>query len=195
VANLGVRIDDRPNLTVHLIRQEWYGNDRFDPDPAPPPRVAAGDSVQLTADPRHVPPGRWGMITLHTTSPSRARMPRPPGPITPPSRSIRQASAAHLPIFVRVGCSTCLRSVPIGNPVRLGPVSWIVAMRFDLPLERLLQQIATLDRADCIAALKQLPRPRLDFTDAYLEQQNVDELRHLLTAAVLAARRHYRQTG
>jgi len=68
-------------------------------------------------------------------------------------------------------------------------------MRFDLPLERLLQQIATLDRADCIAALKQLPRPRLDFTDAYLEQQNVDELRHLLTAAVLAARRHYRQTG
>jgi len=55
VANLGVRIDDRPNLTVHLIRQEWYGNDRFDPDPAPPPRVAAGDSVQLTADPRHVP--------------------------------------------------------------------------------------------------------------------------------------------
>jgi hypothetical protein len=52
---LGVRIDDRPNLAVHLIRQEWYGSDRFDPDPAPPPRVAAGDSVQLTACPRRVP--------------------------------------------------------------------------------------------------------------------------------------------
>lgn len=54
MAHLSVRIDDRPNLAVHLIRQEWYGNDRFDPDPAPP-RVVAGDCVQFTACPRRVP--------------------------------------------------------------------------------------------------------------------------------------------
>ncbi|NBC11259.1 MAG: hypothetical protein GVY24_05910 [Planctomycetes bacterium] len=68
-------------------------------------------------------------------------------------------------------------------------------MRFDLPLERLLQQIASLDRAGCIAELKQLPRPKLDFTDEYLEHHSVEELRHLLTAAILAARRHFREAG
>ncbi len=32
-----------------------YGSDRFAPDPAPPPRVGRGDTVQFTACPQHVP--------------------------------------------------------------------------------------------------------------------------------------------
>ena len=36
---LGVRIDTRPNLTVHLLRERAYGDDRFDLHPAQPGRV------------------------------------------------------------------------------------------------------------------------------------------------------------
>jgi len=68
-------------------------------------------------------------------------------------------------------------------------------MRFDIPIERLLQQIALLDRGGCVTELKRLRRPKLDFTDEYLDHQSVEELRHLLTAAVLAARRHDRKAG
>ncbi len=68
-------------------------------------------------------------------------------------------------------------------------------MQFDLPIERLLQRIATLDRAQCIAELRGLPRPKLDFTDEYLDRQSIEGLRHLLLAAVLTARRHPREAG
>ena len=45
---LGVRIDTHPNLAVRLIRQEWYGADRFDLDPAQPPRVDQPEAVQVS---------------------------------------------------------------------------------------------------------------------------------------------------
>lgn len=79
------------------------------------------------------------------------------------------------------------------GPVQQGQAGSL--MPPDEPIEQLLQRIAGLGREDCVAALRSIRRPRLDFTDQYFEQQSLEGLRHLLMAAVLQARRHRREAG
>lgn len=38
--------------------------------------------------------------------------------------------------------------------------------------------------------MKSIERPRLDFTDEYLNAASLDQLRHILVAAVIQARKH-----
>ncbi len=56
MACLGVRIDTRPNLTVHLLRERAYGDDRFDLPPAQPGRITVRqvDEATQPAAPRGI---------------------------------------------------------------------------------------------------------------------------------------------
>ncbi len=65
----------------------------------------------------------------------------------------------------------------------------------DDSLEEMIREVATLDRADCIAALREFTCPPLDFTDDFLNRQDVDRLRHILLAACLQARKSARLAG
>ena len=57
------------------------------------------------------------------------------------------------------------------------------------PIESILGDIAGLDRQACKRHLRNFTRPRLDFTDEYLDSLSLDSLRHLLFAACEQARR------
>jgi len=63
-------------------------------------------------------------------------------------------------------------------------------MTLNQPLESLVCQIARMSRCECMAAMKSIERPRLDFTDEYLNAASLDQLRHILVAAVIQARKH-----
>ncbi len=54
-------------------------------------------------------------------------------------------------------------------------------------IEQKIQSVYALDRARCKAELLGMARPRLDFTEEYLDALNLDRLRHLLVAAYLQA--------
>jgi hypothetical protein len=56
--------------------------------------------------------------------------------------------------------------------------------------DRLLTEIAGLDRERCLARLRAVQRPQLDFTEQFLAQQSLESLRHLLAAAELQARKN-----
>ncbi|MEX0776745.1 MAG: hypothetical protein WD042_13665 [Phycisphaeraceae bacterium] len=62
-------------------------------------------------------------------------------------------------------------------------------MSIDQPIEDLIRQVSELDRSACIAHLRQVRSPRLDFDDAYLATRTVEQLRHLLLAALLRVRK------
>jgi hypothetical protein len=68
-------------------------------------------------------------------------------------------------------------------------------MRLDLPIDQLIAFIHRLDREGCINELRALGRPRLDFTDDYLERMSLEQLRHVLMAACLQARKHVRRSA
>jgi hypothetical protein len=62
-------------------------------------------------------------------------------------------------------------------------------MRLDQPVERLVSRISRLGRAACVAEIRRIDRPRLDFTDDFLQRQPLDRLRHILVAAILQNRK------
>jgi hypothetical protein len=68
-------------------------------------------------------------------------------------------------------------------------------MSVDLPIDQLVATIHRLDRPGCIRELRAIARPRLDFTDDFLEAMSVEQLRHVLLAACLQARKHTRRAG
>lgn len=68
-------------------------------------------------------------------------------------------------------------------------------MRLDQSVEALLRWVAGLDRGACMRELHRVPYLTLDFTDEYLDSLPLEQLRHVLLAAVLQARRHTREAG
>ena len=54
-------------------------------------------------------------------------------------------------------------------------------------LEQKIQRVCLLDHARCKAELLSITRPRLDFTEGFLDQQSLDHLRHILVAAYVQA--------
>jgi len=62
-------------------------------------------------------------------------------------------------------------------------------MRLDRPIDQIIHDIHALDRAGCINTLRAFQQPQLDFTDAYLQEMSLDQLRHVLMAACIQARR------
>ena len=54
-------------------------------------------------------------------------------------------------------------------------------------LEQKIQEVYGLDHARCKAELLNIARPRLDFTEDFLDQQSLDHLRHILVAAYVQA--------
>ena len=63
-------------------------------------------------------------------------------------------------------------------------------MQLNRPVEQLIQEIHSLDREGCTAELRTMNRPRLDFTPEFLEHLTLEQLRHVLMAACLQARKH-----
>ena len=62
-------------------------------------------------------------------------------------------------------------------------------MQLNQPVEQIIEEIHGLDRGRCIAELRSLPRLRLDFTPDFLEHLSLEQLRHVLMAACLQARK------
>lgn len=62
-------------------------------------------------------------------------------------------------------------------------------MDFDQSLERLLCDVQGMDRSQCIRELTHFGQLRLDFTASHLETLSLDQLRHLLAAAILTVRK------
>ena len=62
-------------------------------------------------------------------------------------------------------------------------------MQLNQPVDRIIEQIHQLDRDGCVAELRGIQTPRLDFSDEYLASMSLDQLRHVLMAACLQARR------
>lgn len=65
-------------------------------------------------------------------------------------------------------------------------------MTLEVSLDELIVSIADLDREDCVAHLRRFAEPALDFTSDYLDSRSDDQLRHILLAACLQARKHRR---
>ena len=57
-------------------------------------------------------------------------------------------------------------------------------------LEDLVQVIHSMDRAGCKDQLLHLERPKLDFTEAFLDAMSTERLRHVLMAACIQARKN-----
>lgn len=58
-----------------------------------------------------------------------------------------------------------------------------------LPVEQVIQEIVLLDKPGCIAHLRRFQKPSLDFTDEYLQDCSLEQIRHILLAATLQARK------
>lgn len=65
-------------------------------------------------------------------------------------------------------------------------------MRLDQSSEKIITVIYDLDRHGCIHELRAIHRPKLDFTDDFLQMLSLDQLRHILVAACMQARYHVR---
>ena len=60
-------------------------------------------------------------------------------------------------------------------------------MRLDRPINQLLVQVYEMDRDTCMASLRSIERPRLDFTDEFLAGVSTEQLKHILAAACIQA--------
>ena len=60
-------------------------------------------------------------------------------------------------------------------------------------LDTLVSRIARMERAECVMEMRTIEQLPLDFTDEYLDAASLDQLRHLLLAAVVQARKHLSQ--
>ena len=58
-----------------------------------------------------------------------------------------------------------------------------------MSIEELIRRVHTLDRDHCKAALLDMERPAMDFTESYLDQMSTERLRHILMAACLQAQK------
>ncbi len=56
-------------------------------------------------------------------------------------------------------------------------------------VDRLITDVFQFDHARCKAELARISRPKLDFTEEYLDTMSVERLRHVLVAAYLQAQR------
>jgi len=56
-------------------------------------------------------------------------------------------------------------------------------------IEELMKAVAAMDREGCIAQLRELQRPKLDFTEEFLRGQTLERLRHIVAAAFIQARK------
>lgn len=63
-------------------------------------------------------------------------------------------------------------------------------MFIQMGMEQLIQEVGVLPRERCLQELALVPHVPLDFSAAYLDTQSTEQLRHLLFAALLQARRH-----
>lgn len=63
-------------------------------------------------------------------------------------------------------------------------------MELDQPINQVLVQIYEMDRDTCMAALRSIERPHLDFTEEYLEKVSTEQLKHILAAACMQAHKH-----
>lgn len=68
-------------------------------------------------------------------------------------------------------------------------------MHSNRSVEDLIRQAQALDREGCKSALRRFRRPRLDFTEEYLDRQTLEQLRHIVLAAWLRAARADRRVG
>jgi len=64
-------------------------------------------------------------------------------------------------------------------------------MKLNQPIDQIITEIHGLDRAGCIAELGAIEMLQLDFTDDYLQELTLDQLRHVLMAACIQARRSH----
>lgn len=62
-------------------------------------------------------------------------------------------------------------------------------MQLDGPVEQLIQDIHALDHDGVVDQLLSIRKPRLDFTEDYLRSLTLEQLRHILMAACLQARK------
>lgn len=65
----------------------------------------------------------------------------------------------------------------------------------DRGIEEKIHRVYHLDRLGCKSELRNMQRPKLDFTDDYLDDLSIDRLRHLLVAAYLQATKPTRGAG
>ncbi len=63
-------------------------------------------------------------------------------------------------------------------------------MFIQMAMEQMIQEVGGLSRERCLQELALVPHVPLDFSAEYLDLQSTDQLRHLLFAALLQARRH-----
>lgn len=62
-------------------------------------------------------------------------------------------------------------------------------LSIDTPIEKLICTIAQMGRDECIEQIQAFRDPPLDFSRRFLDSQTVDQLRHILMAACLQARK------
>ena len=67
------------------------------------------------------------------------------------------------------------------------------ALLINLTTEQMILVVAESSRERCVDELSRVPHVPLDFSDAYLDALSLDQLRHVLLAAMLQARRHEHQ--
>jgi hypothetical protein len=56
-------------------------------------------------------------------------------------------------------------------------------------IDELIRDVQTMDRDGCMTQLRQIGRPRIDFTDEFLNSLSLDRLRHVVVAAFLQSRK------
>lgn len=67
-------------------------------------------------------------------------------------------------------------------------------MYIQMAMEQMIQAVGELSRERCLQELALVPHMPLDFSAAYLDTQSTEQLRHLLFAALLQARRRYHES-
>ncbi|MFI4862176.1 MAG: hypothetical protein ACIAXF_16035 [Phycisphaerales bacterium JB063] len=66
-------------------------------------------------------------------------------------------------------------------------------MLIDLPTEQMILVVAEMSRQRCVDEIARVPHIPLDFTEGYLNALSIEQLRHLVFAALLQARRRDRE--
>jgi hypothetical protein len=68
-------------------------------------------------------------------------------------------------------------------------------MELDKPIDTLITDVLAMDQAECLAVLRSLPPVFRDFSDEYLADQTLEQLRHIVIAASLQARKSQQRVG
>jgi hypothetical protein len=61
-------------------------------------------------------------------------------------------------------------------------------------IDEMIRTVQTLDRERCMDQLRQMHRPKIDFTDEFLEGMSLDRLRHVVMAAFLQSKKSARRS-